>query len=596
MATGPTKGNSQAQDATVIASPKRRPRSAQPRRPAPPSRSAPAGTLVATRAVDPARALGALQRQCTDLKCAANTITEDTIKTKTRLMALERELQKRDRLLRQMALLQKAGQGINMDIIEKLREERHMLPIYRRRAQELQVQIEEKDQEIKSLKRDQHFTRIIELQVEYASWQHEAKRLDSLIQEPNPNVNPAAKREAEVQSERVQKLEAQLQAVEDRRANLADELAELETDHAAWMQTYQEREQELSRQQDLTREVAISFKKLLQDRKQAEQLQDELEEMALNKKHVEEDLAKAEISRQEELQAYQPPGRYHVTEAFLLAEQPPCTASPSSALWSLRRAGADCVGDDSLFARCMEHDQDADGLLTMPELVATLRAWQGCRSNPDEAAAVLKEHYFAIRGVSDSTASPRSWDRIRWLDMLVMLDRLTPPPEGEETVRPDLPELRPLRAACIRSGMSSEALQTRLLELKAEEQARAFFTNMGLDRRSVPLWVAAWQSLGTYGLVQLLPLSEASRSEISLKAWKCRCADAVRSHKKELAESFTVWRPDMLLTEAQFQMVCNDVMGIELLDADIDDLALLVGAGFGTGETVQGSQVLQLAS
>merc|ERR1712141_548001 len=99
----------------------------------------------------------------------------------TRLMALERELRKRERLLEQMSEFNKVGQGISMDIIEKLREERNMLPNYRRKEQELRAKIAEKDAEIWKLKHDPQFTRIMEMQVEYASWQHEVKRLTSLL-------------------------------------------------------------------------------------------------------------------------------------------------------------------------------------------------------------------------------------------------------------------------------------------------------------------------------------------------------------------------------------------------------------------------------
>lgn len=588
-----TKDVAPTKSVTSAASPKRRPRSAQPRRPPPPpSRSAPTGAATTARVVDPVRVLEALQRQCTDLKCAANTLTEDTVKTKTRLMALERELQKRERLLRQMVLLNQAGQGLGTDIIEKLREERNMLPIYRRRAQELMVQIEEKDLEIKNLKRNAQFTRIIELQVEYASWQHEAKRLDSLIQESNPNANPAAKREVEVQDERTQKLEAELQAVEGQRATLADELAEMEVDHAGWMQTYTEREQELTRQQDLTRDLAISFKQLLQDKKQAEQLENDIEEMVLTTKRYAEELAQSAASRQQEISASQFPGCHHVTQAVLRVQPSVLASSSSSGLWALRRAGADRTGSASLFAQLLEQDQDADGLLSKHELVSALRAWGGCQSSPEEVAAMLEARLGSIS--SPPAASPKSRNGIRWLDLLVMLDRVGSLPSGLDLSVQGLPDLRSLRATCIRAGITPEVLQMRFSGMASEDQAWAVFADIALEKRSVELWVNAWRSLGTQNLMLLLPLNEVSRCETSFKAWRVRCVDAVRCHKKELAEAFTVWRPDMMLTEAQFQMVCRDTMGTALSELDIDDLALYAGGGAGEGDTVHGTQVLQL--
>lgn len=210
-------------------------------------------------------------------------------------MALERELQKRERILRQLVLLNHAGQGLGVDLMDKLREERNLLPVYRRRTQDLLLQVQEKDAEIKRLKRDPYFTRIIELQVEFASWQHEARRLQGLLQEPSMEVNEAAKKEVEVHALRVQRLEAELQSAEEQKKSVLSDLTETETDHAAWLQAYQERERDLTREQDSTRDAALSFKELLQKRKEVEQLQGEIEEMALRRKRTERELEDAAL-------------------------------------------------------------------------------------------------------------------------------------------------------------------------------------------------------------------------------------------------------------------------------------------------------------
>ncbi|CAE8595796.1 unnamed protein product, partial [Polarella glacialis] len=178
-----------------------RPRSAQPQRTSarPPSR-------VWESPLDAGRRCHFLQQECTELKLAANTTSKDTMRMRTRYMVLERELQKRERQLRSLITLSQNGGGLSMDLIERLREERNMLPLFQRKIKDLHGQIEERDVEIKRIKRDPQFTRIIELQVEYASWQHETRRLESLLQEPHSGA-ATSKREVEVHSQRVAKLE-----------------------------------------------------------------------------------------------------------------------------------------------------------------------------------------------------------------------------------------------------------------------------------------------------------------------------------------------------------------------------------------------------
>ncbi|CAE6962111.1 unnamed protein product [Symbiodinium sp. CCMP2592] len=66
-------------------------------------------------------------------------------------MALDKELNKRERLLQTMVKLNQAGMGLSLEMIEKLREERNMLPLYRRKAQDLQQQIDEREKDQKAM-------------------------------------------------------------------------------------------------------------------------------------------------------------------------------------------------------------------------------------------------------------------------------------------------------------------------------------------------------------------------------------------------------------------------------------------------------------
>jgi len=544
------------------------------------------------------RTLQALQESCLELKRTANNLTEDNAKSRTRLMALERELQKRERLLQEMMQLKKAGQGVGMDLINKLREERNLMPIYRKKAQDMQAQIQVKDSEIAAVKRDPTFTRIIELQVEYATWQHETKRLVSLLQEPSADVSSAAKREMEVHERRNQRLQVELQKAEERRTKVAAELSELEADHEDWTAQHRHIEQELTKQQDTTRELAIGFKRLLQERKRVEELQEEIEKMTLNKQRYEEEIqsARAEGAETTTSGSSSAPapvilGRRDISREAWLGALSLWSSSPCGpSLAAIRNAAATCVGADSLFAQFVLHDEDADGLVDKHELrkVLTKIGFGPDELSPEEVQQLLDQlPGSAVDGEK----------RIRWLDLLVILDRLREaPPTASAAPLGALPGSRGLRAACLRARVDSEELRRRLSSALTPTKWRGVFEDLGLVSAEVLEWVRAFEAHGAGGVLLRLPLGEAAPTLQGHEAWLARCVAAVRQHRREFEEAFTkVWREDMLLTEDQFRMVCRDIAGVSLSDDDIDDLALLGGAA-GADHIIDGKYVLQMAA
>eukprot|EP00928_Gymnodinium_smaydae_P030455 TRINITY_DN22649_c0_g6_i1.p1 TRINITY_DN22649_c0_g6~~TRINITY_DN22649_c0_g6_i1.p1 ORF type:complete len:603 (-),score=121.37 TRINITY_DN22649_c0_g6_i1:386-2194(-) len=529
----------------------------------------------------------ALQAACLELKTATNNLDTETKMNRTRAMALERELQKREKLLRQLALLNKSGQGIGADVVERLREERNMLPIFKRKVQDLEAQIEEAEAEIRELKRDPQFTRIVELQVEYASWQHEARRLAGLIQETDLAASDALRREVEVHDRRVEKLEAEVNDAEEKRAALDADIAEVEADHASWKEQYERQEEELKQQQALTKNRAVSFKQLLLERKQVEQLQGEIEEMNLHMQRYDEELRPlASALKEDPVAAPAPLGRRAISRAAL-HDDPTFAVSPatSSGLLAVRRASAAKSACESFVAQLEKADSDADGFVTALELSHAITAI-GCELSPTQVMALSEELVTALPFSDDQ-------GRIRWLDLLVYVDRV-----GTSICRQagvPLPPMRPLRAACLQSSIGAEELRRRLEAVTNLPQLEAFLQALGLCAQSVASWVDAFEAYGTDGVLLRLPLAEAARSESCRCAWRSRCVDAVRAHVRELKESFPLWRADMLLTEAQFTMVCSDVLGAELSEDDIVDLGLLATVTHDAGEMVDGSAVLRLA-
>lgn len=509
-----------------------------------------------------------------ELKRTANSLREENLKTRTRLRVLERDLQRRERLLRQLALTKKAGTCVDMDIIEKLREERNMLPIVRKKAQELHLQVDAKDEEIRELKRDPQFTRIIELQVDYATWQHEAKRLASLLQEAAPESNNVARREIEVHEQRAEKLQKDLSAAGERRKKVALDLQEMEVDHADWLKQYHGKEKELQGQQELTRELAISFKKVLQERKQLEQLQDEIEEMNLSKRRYEDELNSGGNAPASPQGAASPArgasaalGRASVSQAARSGLPPQQGSRARVLLSAIGRAAASRSGDASLFAEFLRRDTDSDGFLSMGELAQALAAFGLSSFSQQDLTALLD---LCPRGDGAQPA------QVRWLDLLMFIDR------SVAAVRPPaLPPVAPLRAACLRSELAVEEFQRRLCATATREQAEAFFAGLGLESSVTAAWLALWDAHGPDGLLLRLPMGDIAIRKADFDSWFARCVDAVRKHKKDLLDSLTVWREDMMLEPDQFDTICLDVLGLQLSQDDIRDLALFISGGGG---------------
>jgi hypothetical protein len=501
-------------------------------------------------------------------------------------------------------MVNKGGQCVDMDIIEKLREERNMLPMVRKRSQDLQGQVQEKEQEIRDLKRDPLFTRIIELQVEYATWQHEAKRLGSLLQEASTDANQVARQEVEVHEQRRIDLQNKLKKEMAAREKATQDIGYTEGDHAGWLESYHDMENKLQSEQELTRELAMSFKKVLQERKQAEQIQSEVEEMELTKLKYEQEKMKLETQARTVAIASQSPinlGRATVSPTALGVQTGTLSGRVASLLNDLCHIARSRAGENSLYAEFLRRDADRDGLLSDDELGAALAAVGLTDCSPVHVAALLE----LAPGSSESgvigppvVGPPRGgWTSkcgLRWLDLLVILDR------SQATLRRHpLPPFPPLRALCLRAELTVEEFQRSLRSIRSRDQAEAFFQRLasssGLLHFPTDAWVAAWEAYGSDGLLLRLPMGDIAISQVDFDAWFARCTEAVRNNRKELIPSFKVWREDMLLDQEQFNMVCLEVLGLHLSLDDISDLALFIsGDAGGHGGLIDGGALLRI--
>lgn len=533
-----------------------------------------------------AKALEELKEQCRELKASSNAMAKESLVVRTRLRAMEPEMQKREKLLRSMITAHQVGTGLSMEEIMKLREERNLLPIFNRKVQALRQELEDREVDIKRLKQDKRFTKIIELQVEYVSWKHESRRLDALLR---PDVvdgeddTTAAAVDCDVHRDQVEKLKAELASHERLRAKVQEDLLNIEEDHKHWKANCDEKEDTLNGEKDMTREVAMDAKDLLQKVKLAEQLQTEIDSMRLiRRKHEQELKAIADGEKQlTQIAAVTQlkPG-YCLVSAAAMHGELPGSEPMQNCILSMRRAAARCRNaESSLFEQLRLHDKDCDGLLDHAELHAAICAWDECPMEPAAAVSIL----LCLLD-EDLRQSP-----VSWLDLLACLDRYDAS-SGSPTSTPSspsrtmqvaelhmLPPIWPLRAACLRLGVSSEELEERLQSLTSANDAQNLFYSLGLSPTAAASWLESWQLLGSCRLLLQLPLNEAALQADAYPAWCARCIDAVQRYRKELEDSFKVWRHDSLMSESQFTMVCSDVCGLYLSPNDIRDLALLAG-------------------
>lgn len=538
--------------------------------------------------VDSQKVLRTLKAQCEELKQASNALSEENMKIKTRLLSMEHEFTRRDRLLKLVASNEKDGKGITQDVLEKLGDERNMIPILRRKEQDLRRQIEAKEEDVQKLKRHKDFTRIVELQVENTSWTRELLRLDSLLQNPSLEGNPVARAEVEVHKARVEKLEAQLRNAEERSQSAKETLCEAQDafegkrdallEQRAGLRKLEEesesQDRELERLQKEQVQIETDKRAILELRQRAQGLNQELEELQDKGRSL------AETPQF---------GPCAVTEAALSSPQPHCEPEDSANLWALRRAClAPCDGQAPLLAQLLEADSDGDGVLDAHELTQALRL---CRLPvpSEEAARLLDECLPSVPGAVRGS--------VRVLDLLVGLHRLggrlfAAPP----ALPAPLPELRLLRSACLKSSTGDEELRRRLLAVGDRAQAEELFASLGLPEPCQSLWIQAWLRHGTPGLLARLPLSEAAPSDEDRLAWMARYQEAVSRHRSELEQGFEYVRAnpqsqDLVITEEDFLMVCRDTFRGLLSEADLDDLVLLASCE-GLPSLVNGAAIL----
>jgi len=220
----------------------------------------------------------------------------------------------------------------------------------------------------------------------------------------------------------------------------------------------------------------------------------------------------------------------------------------------------------------------ADGLLTLGQFSVALSAL-GLNAGAEELQAIHDE-LATLDGSRAPTLSPAGEARVRWLELLVVLERLGPLKEPSTSA--DLPSFGPIRGACLRKGVTCEDLRRDLREACSSAHQESRRTHMfcevlkklGLGDGELGSWEKACNARGPDALLLAIPFNEVALSAASLANWRSRCAHAAKQKRVELLAAFSVWPENVAPTIADFETVCKTALGAELSEDDIRDLAL----------------------
>jgi hypothetical protein len=170
--------------------------------------------------------LARLYDQSLGLKKCGTAFTLENTRLRTRVQMLDRELGRRDKVLRDLSDLKTQRKALSKEKLEKIREERNMIIVYRKSCANFQVELDKKEAEVHELKRNLTFTTLVELDIDRAVWADEEARLRGLVANAS-DQNPSTASEVQAWKKHINTLDQRFQQ-EQARLSDDDGLAEEE--------------------------------------------------------------------------------------------------------------------------------------------------------------------------------------------------------------------------------------------------------------------------------------------------------------------------------------------------------------------------------
>jgi chromosome segregation ATPase len=163
--------------------------------------------------------LARLYDQSLGLKKCGTAFSLENTRLRTRVQMLDRELGRRDRVLRDLSDLKTQRKALSKEKLEKIREERNMIIVYRKSCANFQLELDKKEAEVHELKRNLTFTSLVELDIDRAVWADEEARLRGLVANAS-DQNPSATSEVQAWRKHIDNLD---QRYQQERARLNDD-------------------------------------------------------------------------------------------------------------------------------------------------------------------------------------------------------------------------------------------------------------------------------------------------------------------------------------------------------------------------------------
>jgi len=540
-----------------------------------------------------------LRKRCQELKEAANYAMHEQTLLSTRHKAVERELHRQERVLHTLRQMQALDVGISNDFLNMLKLERNRLPVFQRKLQDLTAAIAERETKIGALKHQSQFTSLIELQVELATWQHEARRLGSMLEEISLGMESGQlKIETELYQERANRFQTERAAGNQKLKELQQRLQEEKVKAETMRSAYEAETTAFAEERKKLDEVMHSLEEVTIRRKALQQQEEENAGKEWDSYHaqltqeVSENQTLLEDLLSTEKNSYLP--HQLVTNAVYQGAIQDLNRTVLGSLEALRRQAALSTEPDSLLLQGLRsNDVTTDGYIPHDrvEQILTQKLNENSSLGKELANALAGQIKSSIEGSAGSrSSSPSAKGKgYRLLDLAVAFERLSGASFGN--AMPSLPDTRPLKRVCLRKGLRAETWRKQLLDVDSVDNLIALLrTQLGLPQGQVDLWCNYWKaagggaqteggSVGSVAILARTGTSEVSLPESLYNAWWARIQEALAEERDAMHQNFAYAIRGEGISAAHvpqdhFEKTCQDILSAWLSHDDVLLLAL----------------------
>ncbi|CAD7963124.1 unnamed protein product [Amoebophrya sp. A120] len=477
-----------------------------------------------------------LTEQLQSAKKDTHLTKQKHMKLAARQKQMERQVQRREKALFEVTKANRNNVPVPVNLLEHLSQANtNAIPLYKRKRQELEDVLREKDSKIAELKKEPLFTKIVELEAILSCYQNEFHRLQQAYQQSlggssagggsssssskQGSGGEIARQEIAVLQGMLQSKNMEMDALVRKKAKHVDEVAEQESEYQLFLEEYKRVEQQLQEKHAEVRMVYERFKARLEEVKKKEQLRKELEKLEekaqeqeavlkkidhnlsnLHKVHnrLSSDVFQKSAGLPDNLKNLLYRLRVRAQAVEMLAG---CSAAISGGADSSpedegKRGPPPLPGSQTIAQLMREADTDHDGRLSHSEIFSVFQK-VGVNVAPEDVS-LLVQHF-----------SGRAPARI--LDLLALAGLQKTPmgtkpdePAPEDAALTDINDVdvEDLRMSLKRNGVSYVTFREKLCGFTAFEEFQQFLSQILKSSRAIGKWLKVWELFGA-GMILL---------------------------------------------------------------------------------------------